>query len=97
MSLFIEELASCIVCIIIVCEYTKCQIRHSTLILALKIKTFFFCVVEVSAWPVPIVVSFSFIKTDIVLLMCKLLKSEAMFAHCAIVGRSFEALPRFLI
>jgi len=31
------------------------------------------------------------------LLMYKLLKSEAMYAHCAIVSKSFEALPRFLI
>jgi len=37
MSLFIEELACCIVGTIIVYEYTKCQIRHSTLVLHLKV------------------------------------------------------------
>jgi len=58
---------------------------------------FFFRVVVVSTWPVLVAVSLFFIKTDIILLMYKLLKSEAMHAHCAIVSKSFETLRRLLI
>lgn len=55
---------------------------------------FFFRLVEVSTWPVLISVSLFYIKTNIILLMCKLVNYKT---HYAIVRKSFEALPRFLI